>query len=91
MQGPSGIALAVLLVADAAHAGDGRVEISHAAIVASGGYPFVISQPGSYLLTSNLQVPQGDTAIELTTSLAALLAVPAPGPADIRPPDPLRG
>jgi len=59
--------LLVLLVPIAAHAGDGRLEIN-AACVAAGcfagdtpGFPVQITSAGSYLLTSNLTVPDADT------------------------------
>jgi len=46
----------------AARAADGVIEINDAKVKASGGYPFTISTPGSYRLTSNLPVPAGVTA-----------------------------
>ena len=58
----------VLLSASAAGAGDGRTEINQAGVVAAGGFPFGISQPGSYVLTSNLTVSDPDTdAIHIAT------------------------
>jgi hypothetical protein len=49
------MALAVGM-ADGAAAGDGRVEIHQARVLAAGGFPFVIASPGSYVLTSDLVV-----------------------------------
>ena len=46
--------IAALAVACSAHATDGVIEINDAKIKANGGYPYTISQPGSYRLTSNL-------------------------------------
>jgi hypothetical protein len=68
--GSGGVALllAVLLGASSAQAGDGRVEISQASVTAAGGYPLVISQPGSYVLTGNLEVPEGESGISIATS-----------------------
>lgn len=53
-----------LLVASfAAHASDGVIEIYHAKIMASSGYPYLISQPGSYRLTSNLTQADPDVGV----------------------------
>jgi hypothetical protein len=60
--------LAVLLVAlsaSAAGAGDGRIEISQTKVDAAGGFPYTISQPGSYVLTSDLLVPPGADGVQL--------------------------
>ncbi|MBK7949058.1 MAG: right-handed parallel beta-helix repeat-containing protein [Deltaproteobacteria bacterium] len=69
-------ALSVLALADAAHAGDGRIELSHtralvgdASVGDSAGYPIQIFAPGSYVLTSNLVTPNESTsAISISTS-----------------------
>ncbi|MDJ0789132.1 MAG: hypothetical protein QNK05_20180 [Myxococcota bacterium] len=62
------LAMALLLVATGpGWAADGQIEINQASASAS-GFPVVLSQPGSYLLTSDLQVPQGDGGIRLLTS-----------------------
>lgn len=53
----------------AAFAADGILEINQASAVASGGFPVTIAQPGSYRLTSNLDLdlaPAGTSAIEIT-------------------------
>ena len=42
--------------AGVAHAIDGVIEISQAGVLAGGGFPFHITQPGSYRLTSDLVV-----------------------------------
>lgn len=39
-----------------AFAGDGVIEINQAKVLANGGFPYQITQPGSYRLTSNLNV-----------------------------------
>lgn len=49
------------LAATPALAGDGRIEISQAVVDAQGGFPYVITQSGSYLLTSDLTVTDPDT------------------------------
>jgi hypothetical protein len=57
--------LLVLVVAGPAHAVDGVIEINQARVKAGGGhFPFMITQPGSYRLTSNLDVTE--TAARMT-------------------------
>ena len=47
-------------------AADGVIEINQAIVEANGGFPYVISEPGSYKLTGNLTVPdENTTAIEV--------------------------
>ena len=48
--------LPAALAAPPAIATDGVIEINQAKVVASGGFPFVINEAGSYRLTSNLDV-----------------------------------
>ena len=49
-----------------AQAADGVFEINQAIVEANGGFPYVISEPGSYILTGNLTVPdENTTAIEV--------------------------
>ena len=55
--------IAALAATFAAHASDGVIEINHAKIMANGGYPYTISQPGSYRLTSNLVQPNATTDV----------------------------
>ncbi len=50
-------ALVALAAATPALAVDGQIEVSQAGIEAGAGFPHTISEPGSYKLTSNLQVP----------------------------------
>lgn len=47
---------------------DGRIEINQASVDAQGGFPLVIASPGSYVLTSDLEVPADTQAIELATN-----------------------
>lgn len=54
------VALAMLL-AGPALAGDGRTEINQASVLAAGGFPFLITQSGSYVLTSDLTVADPNT------------------------------
>ncbi len=44
---------------------DGVVDINEA-VIAQGGFPFVISTPGSYRLTGNLSVPSGSDGIDVS-------------------------
>ena len=55
--------IAALAAAFSAHASDGVIEINHAKVAASGGYPYTINQPGSYRLTSNLHQPTATTDV----------------------------
>ena len=48
--------IAALAATCSAYATDGVIEINDAKIMANGGYPYTISQPGSYRLTSNLSL-----------------------------------
>jgi hypothetical protein len=73
--------LAVWLMAacSPAWASDGRVEISHSRALAGGvtpadtpGYPVTLGLRGSYVLTSDLQVPAGATGVTTTTSPVSL-------------------
>jgi len=59
--------LASSSLAGAALASDGRREISQAGILAAGGYPFVITQPGSYVLTSDLTPAANVIGIRIDT------------------------
>jgi hypothetical protein len=75
MRLPPGIALPLLLIAPAARASDGVIEINQARAEAGGvtatdtpGFPVTLGVPGSYRLTSNLDVtrapvPENTTAI----------------------------
>ncbi len=53
--------LVLASVAPRAVAGDGRLEINQRMVVAAGGFPFVIRQPGSYVLTGDLTLSAGST------------------------------
>ena len=62
-----------LIVAAAAfsfdvRAADGIVLFNQATITSAGGYPFKITQPGSYRLTGNLTVPAAANGINVDTS-----------------------
>ena len=54
-------------------AADGVIEINQAIVEANGGFPYVISEPGSYNLTGNLTVPDENTsAIEVQARYVTL-------------------
>jgi hypothetical protein len=59
--------VALLLIPACAFAVDGVVLINHPAVIAAGGYPYRITQPGSYRLSGNLTVPAGVSGIEIST------------------------
>ena len=60
------VLVAFVLCVPALWAADGVIEINQAAVEANGGFPYVISEPGSYILTGNLIVPdENTTAIEI--------------------------
>ena len=44
-----------------AHAADGVIEINQATVEANDGFPYVISEPGSYILTGHLSVLNANT------------------------------
>lgn len=50
------VALILVLGAESVNATDGVIEINQAKILANGGFPFIINQPGSYRLTSDLDL-----------------------------------
>ena len=64
------IAFAALAMLPACmYAADGQILINQATVNAAGGFPYVISQPGSYKLSGNLIVAdKNKTAIEITTN-----------------------
>ena len=49
--------LPLFLLATAVEAGEGRIEINQESVNAAGGFPYSISEPGSYVLTGDLAVP----------------------------------
>jgi len=55
------LALSALMVPGQALAVDGVILIDQARVMASGGFPYRITQAGSYRLASNLQIPSAAT------------------------------
>lgn len=63
------LAIAVALTASSARAVDGVLEINQTIVMAAGGFPYSITQPGSYILTGNLAVSAaGTNAINVMTA-----------------------
>src|SRR3977135_3688451 len=54
--------LAMTLVPFCAFAVDGVVLINQSTVMAAGGFPYTITQPGSYRLSGNLTVPNVNAA-----------------------------
>ncbi|MDJ0787558.1 MAG: DUF1566 domain-containing protein [Myxococcota bacterium] len=59
----------LLLLATPAFPADGRIEINQAIVDAAGGFPFVISEPGSYVLTGPLSVPASTDGLVLANEI----------------------
>jgi hypothetical protein len=59
--------LLTLTTLPALYAVDGVVLINQATVNAAGGFPYVVSQPGSYKLSGNLVPGSGHKGIEITT------------------------
>src|SRR5258706_10885720 len=51
---------------------EGQILINQSTVTAAGGFPYVISNPGSYKLTGNLSATAGKSAIQITTSNVTL-------------------
>jgi hypothetical protein len=62
----------VLLAAVPTFAVDGQVLISQATVIAAGGFPYKITQAGSYKLSGNLSVPVNINGIEINASNVTL-------------------
>ena len=60
------VLIAFVLCVPALWGADGVIEINQAIVEANDGFPYVISEPGSYILTGNLTVPdENTTAIQV--------------------------
>jgi hypothetical protein len=65
--------IAMTLVPACVYAVDGQVLINQSTVMAAGGFPYVISQPGSYKLSGNLNVTATNTdAININSDDVAL-------------------
>jgi len=65
-------AIALLGLKAPAVAADGVIEINQEIVTAAGGFPFVISQSGSYMLTGDLTPPANTSGIAIDTSNVTL-------------------
>jgi hypothetical protein len=59
---------AALLLCAPAFAIDGQIVINQSTVMAAGGFPYIITQPGSYKLSGNLVVSGGTDGIDITAS-----------------------
>lgn len=66
------VILAMALVPRYALAVDGQILINQSTVMAAGGFPYTISQPGSYKLSGNLSVPAGVNGIIVNASNVVL-------------------
>src|ERR1700682_4504928 len=57
------VALATVLVPACVFAVDGVVLINQSTVLAAGGFPYRITQPGSYKLSGNLQAKDQNTDV----------------------------
>jgi hypothetical protein len=64
--------LAFALIPTCAFAVDGVVLINQSTVTSAGGFPYTISQPGSYKLSGNLSVPANIDGILITASNVTL-------------------
>ena len=63
---------ATFLFPVAAFGVDGQVLINQSTVMAAGGFPYKITQPGSYKLTGNLTVPANTDGIDINASHVTL-------------------
>ena len=66
------VLVAMALVPCCALAVDGVVLINSSTVMAAGGFPYIVSQPGSYKLSGNLTPPVNTNAINITASFVTL-------------------
>jgi hypothetical protein len=67
------LALGAILLPTVGFAVDGVVLINQSTVMAAGGFPYTISQPGSYKLSGNLVVPNlNTTAIRIATDFVTI-------------------
>jgi parallel beta-helix repeat protein len=59
---------AIFMWAASAGAVDGVIEINQAKVLAAGGFPYLVSAPGSYRLTGNLSVSGSHDAIDVNVT-----------------------
>jgi len=64
--------LVMSMASTCAFAVDGQVLINQSTVMAAGGFPYVISSPGSYKLSGNLTPPPNKVAIQIITNNVVL-------------------
>ncbi len=78
------IAAGTLTLVSAAASASGVILIDQSTVMASGGFPFKITEPGSYQLKGNLVVTAADTAIAISVGNVTLdlngFSITGPGP-----------
>ncbi len=57
------VVLFLFLLPSSGAADEGRIELNQASVASSGGFPYTISEPGSYVLTGNLTVSPDTDAL----------------------------
>lgn len=67
-----GLCLTIALASNGAFGSDGQVLVNQSTVMASGGFPYTISQPGSYKLSGNLVAPAGVNGIRVAASNVTL-------------------
>jgi len=81
--------LAIALVPGCVFAVDGVVLINQSTVMAAGGFPYLINQPGSYKLAGNLVVPAGKNGIQISVPRVTLdlngFSITTPDPAATPP------
>lgn len=82
-------AVTVITFGASAGAVDGTIEINQAKVLAAGGFPYVVSNPGSYRLTGNLTVPS--TTLDAIDVKASYVTIDLNGFSIIGPNDPIAG
>src|SRR6266567_4493370 len=66
------VPIAMCLIPFGASAVDGTFLINLSTVTAAGGFPYLITQPGSYRLSGNLQAPVNTSAILITANYVTL-------------------
>jgi hypothetical protein len=83
------VLFAIVLAPACAFAADGQILINQATVMALGGFPYTITQPGSYKLSGNLVVPVNKDGIDIVVANVTLdlngFAIVGPGPVTCTP------
>jgi hypothetical protein len=86
------VVLAMIIIPACLFAVDGQVLINMSTVTAAGGFPYKITQSGSYKLSGNLVIPAGKNGIEINADYVVLdlngFTVSGPGKCNGRYPNP---